>query len=366
MTGARIPIAQPMVGEEEITAVSSVLRSGMLAQGKKVEELEHRFAAYCGTDHAVAVNSGTAALHAALLAMGVGPGDEVIVPSFTFFATASCVSMCGARPVFADVDADTFNIDPSSVLEAITPSTKAVIGVHLFGQPFDVRALSDICVDHRLDLLEDAAQAHGAAYHEKKVGGLGHAACFSFYATKNMITGEGGMVTSDDAQLMDRIRLIINHGQQQKYLHVRLGYNFRLTDICAAIGLVQLKKLDTMNGARIHNADRLTREITATGITTPYCATGNYHVYHQYVVKVGDPFPLTRDALAEHLNRKGIGTAIHYPIPLHRQPLYAGESPEGLCPVSDRLSRSVLSLPVHPLLTEQDLSRISGAIQEVQ
>jgi perosamine synthetase len=360
-----IPIARPDIGEEEALAAASVVRSGMLVQGKKCAEFEQKFSAYCGTRHAVAVNSGTAALHAALLAMGIGPGDEVIVPAFTFFATASSVSMCGARPVFADVENDTFNIDPASVLEAITPRTRAIIGVHLFGQACDIGALTDICADHDLEFLEDAAQAHGALYKGKKVGGFGRAGCFSFYATKNMMTGEGGMITSEDAGFIDRVRLIINHGQQQKYLHVALGYNMRLTDIAAAIGLVQLGKLDAMNDLRIRNAGQLSRQIPAAGITRPFCVPGTKHVYHQYVVKVEEPFPLSRDRLAEYLKDKGIGTAIHYPIPLHRQPLYASSTAGNACPVSDQLSGCVLSLPVHPLLSGEDLMRISRAMSEV-
>jgi len=231
--------------------------SGMLASGPKVTAFEQAFASLCRTSHAVAVSNGTTALHASLLAAGVGPGDEVIVPAFSFFATASSVSMCGATPVFCDIDERTFNIDPARIGDLVTPKTKAVIGVHLFGQPFDVPAVQQVCKSHNLALIEDAAQAHGALLHGEPVGGFGNYGCFSFYATKNLITGEGGMVTTNDKSAMERLRIIINHGQSEKYLHTRLGYNYRMTDIAAAIGLVQLKKLDKFNARRRKNAEYL-------------------------------------------------------------------------------------------------------------
>ena len=293
----QIPVARPVIGPDEVATVSDVLMSGMLAQGEKVAEFEQKFAAYCGTAHAVAVNNGTAALHAALLAAGIGPGDEVIVPAFSFIATATTVSMCGAKPVFADVDEQTFNIRPEQVSERITPKTKAVIGVHLFGQPFDVGPVQEICEAHSLQLIEDAAQAHGALYHGVKVGNFGRFGCFSFYATKNMITGEGGMVTTSDKPLTDRLRLIINHGQSEKYLHTVLGYNYRMTDIAAAIGIVQLKKLDKFNLRRRKNAEYYEANLSAKGLIRPKVADGVQHVYHQYVIRLTDEFPLSRTAL---------------------------------------------------------------------
>ncbi len=249
-----IPVAKPFVGEEEIEAVAAVMRSGMIASGPKVAEFESRFAEYCGVPHAIATSNGTTALHAGFLAAGIGAGDSVVVPSFSFIATATSVSMTGATPVFADVDERTFTLDPDAVIEALRPDTKAVVGVHLYGQPFDVRPLREICDDHDLLLVEDAAQAHGAEYHGKRVGGLADFGCFSFYPTKNMTTGEGGMVTTDDPGLADRVRLYINHGQSRKYLHTAIGYNFRLTDMGAAVGLVQLGRLEGFNERRIHNA----------------------------------------------------------------------------------------------------------------
>jgi perosamine synthetase len=362
----QIPIARPVIGQDEIVAVSDVLRSGMLAQGEKVAEFEQKFAGYCGTAHAVAINNGTAALHAALLAAGIGPGDEVIVPAFSFIATATAVSMCGAKPVFADVDEQTFNIRPEQVNDRITPKTKAVIGVHLFGQPFDITPVQEICDAHNLKLIEDAAQAHGAQYHGVKVGNFGRFGCFSFYATKNMITGEGGMVTTNDKPSADKLRLIINHGQSEKYLHTELGYNYRMTDIAAAIGIVQLKKLDKFNQRRIKNADYYTANLTAKGLVKPKVAEGVQHVFHQYVIRLTEEFPLSRTAFMDHLKVKGIGSAVHYPIPIHRQPLYAPVADPDPCPVASRLAGSVLSLPVHPSLDTKDLAYICETINKVK
>jgi perosamine synthetase len=362
----QIPIARPVVGPDEVAAVSDVLMSGMLAQGEKVAEFEQKFAGYCGTAHAVAVNNGTAALHAALLAAGIGPGDEVIVPAFSFIATATAVSMCGAKPVFADVDEQTFTIRPDQVKERITPKTKAVIGVHLFGQPFDVDPILEICEAHAIPLIEDAAQAHGALYHGVKAGNLGKLACFSFYATKNMITGEGGMVTTNDKPLADKLRLIVNHGQSEKYLHTMLGYNYRMTDIAAAIGVVQLKKLDKFNMRRRKNAEYYAANLTAKGIVKPKVADNVQHVYHQYVIQVTPEFPLSRSALMDLLKAKGIGSAVHYPIPIHRQPLYAPVADPDPCPVATRLSGTVLSLPVHPSLDTKDLAYICETLNKVK
>ena len=361
-----IPVARPFIGQDEISAVSEVLASGMLAQGDRVAEFEKKFADYCGTTYGVATNNGTAALHAALLAADIGYGDEVIVPAFSFIATASAVSMCGAKPIFADVNDQTFTINPEQVAERITPKTKAIIGVHLFGQPFEIRALQEICESHNLKLIEDAAQAHGALYNGEKTGGFGHFGCFSFYATKNMITGEGGLITTSEKAFAERLRLIVNHGQSEKYLHTRLGYNYRMTDIAAAIGIVQLKKLDKFNMRRRKNADYYNSHLSVLGLVTPYVAPGMYHVYHQYVIRLTDEFPVKREEFIEYLKTKGIGTAVHYPIPIHRQPLYALANDPDPCPVSTRLATSVLSLPVHPLLDAKELAYICDTINRVK
>ena len=361
-----IPIARPVIGRDEITAVMAVLESGMLAAGERVAQFEQEFATYCDVPHAVAVNNGTAALHAALLAAGIGPGDEVIVPDFTFFATASSVLMCGAMPVFSDVDEQTFNIDPRKIEAHITSKTRAIIGVHLFGQPFDIPAVQAICKRHRLTLIEDAAQAHGALFNGKNVGGFGDLACFSFYATKNMITGEGGMVTSASRALHDQLRLIVNHGQSEKYLHTRLGYNYRMTDMAAAIGLVQLKRLEEFNEKRRRNAAYYNAHLAVKGLVTPVTPAGMQPVFHQYVVRLTDEFPMSREEFMDYLKGHGIGSAIHYPIPLHRQPVFGLKNDPDPCPVATRLAASVLSLPVHPSVDETQLAYICDTINKVK
>jgi perosamine synthetase len=362
----QIPVARPTVGQDEISAVTSVLESGMLASGDRVAEFEKKFADFCGSTYAVAINNGTAALHAALLAADIGYGDEVIVPAFTFVATASAVAMCGAKPVFADVDEHSFNILPQQIEERVTQKTRAVIGVHLFGQPFDVQAVQECCESHNLKFIEDAAQAHGAVYKGQKVGGFGHFGCFSFYATKNMITGEGGMVTTSDKGYNERLRLIINHGQSEKYLHTRLGYNYRMTDISAALGIVQLKRLEKFNLRRRKNAEFYNANLSVRGLVTPVTTSGVSHVYHQYVVRLTEDFSMSRAGFIEYLKSKGIGSAVHYPIPLHRQPLFALENDPDPCPVSTHLAGSVLSLPVHPLLDQKELAYICDTINRVK
>jgi perosamine synthetase len=360
-----IPVGKPALGEEEIAAVSSVIRSGMLAQGARVDEFERAFAKYCDSSYGIAVNNGTAALHAALLALGIKAGDEVIVPAFTFFATASSVCMCGAKPVFADVEEDTFNLSIDSLEENLSQKTRAVIGVHLFGQPFALRPVAEICGERGIHFIEDAAQAHGAVYHGKKVGSFGSAGCFSFYPTKNMTTGEGGMVTTHDADLAATVRRYINHGQTEKYLHTCIGYNFRMTDIGGAIGLAQLEKLDGFNKKRQETADYYDHHIRCPGIILPEVIPGVEHVYHQYVLRVTEESRLTRDQLAIALRDKGIGTAVHYPIPLHRQPVFEECAGKSRCPTADQLASEVLSLPVHPLVTDKEREYITACINEV-
>jgi perosamine synthetase len=360
-----IPVGKPYIGDEEIAAVAEVIRSGMLAQGAVVTAFEDEFAAYCGVKEAVGTNSGTAALHAALLALGIKAGDEVIVPSFTFIATATTVSMCGATPVMVDVDRETYTINPDEIRKHITPRTKAVIGVHLFGQPFDVAPVRTICDENDLFLVEDCAQAHGAMYKGEKVGGFGAAGCFSFYPTKNMTTGEGGMVTTNDPEIAARVRRVINHGQSDKYLHTELGFNLRMSNLNAAIGRVQLAKLDGFNAKRQENAAYYNENLKCAGLSTPHCRDGSVHVYHQYVVEVGDDCAMDREAFMAFLREKEIGSAVHYPMPVHMQPLYR-DSGNTVCPVSDELCSRVLSLPVHPGVTAEDCAYICDTINEVK
>jgi len=363
-----VRITEPYIGVEEVEAVKRVLLSGWLAHGPLVERFEEEFARVAAARHAVAVSSGTAALELMLRAAGVGPGDEVIVPAFTFIATANAVLAVGARPVFADIELDYYTVDPDSVAENITGRTKAIIAVHLYGHPADMRALRDLAEDHRLLLFEDAAQAHGASTPEGPVGGLGDAAAFSFYATKNMTTGEGGMVTTNDDELARRVRLLRDHCQERKYLHVCLGFNYRMTSMQAALGLVQLRRLRALNEARRRNASLLTRMLAGTGLILPRERPGYTHVYHQYVVRV-DPgrVGVTRDELAARLASRGIQTAIHYPRPIPDQPLYRslGYPPSSrIAPRALLASRQVLSLPVHPKLRRRDVELVAEEVRK--
>jgi perosamine synthetase len=362
----QISLAQPAIGQDEISAVTAVLESGKLTAGENVREFEKLFADYCGATHAIAVNNGTAALHATLLAADIGFGDEVIVPAFSFFSTASTVSMTGAKPVFVDVHERTFNIDPLKVENHITSKTKAVIGVHLFGQPFDVPGIQHICESHNLTLVEDAAQAHGALWNGDKTGVFGQFGCFSFSATKNMTTGEGGMVTTREKVFADRLRLLINHGQSEKFLHTKIGYNYRLTDIAAAMGIIQLKKLEKFNNRRRKNAEYYDTHIKVKGLLTPFVSPGMYHVYNQYVIRITGEFPMKRADFIEYLKAKGIESGVSYPLPLHHQPIYAVANEPDPCSISTSLASSVLSIPVHPMLDQKELAYICDVINQVK
>jgi len=354
-----IPIAKPLMGEEEKQAIVAVLESGMLAQGPKVEEFERAFAAMCGVRHAVATSSGTTALHLALLAHGIDSGDEVVTSPFTFIASANCILFVGAKPVFVDIDECSYNIDPSLVEARITPRTKAIMPVHLFGNPCDMEAIMAIATRHGLVVIEDAAQAHGASINGKKVGSFG-TGCFSFYPTKNMTTAEGGMVTSDDDQVAERVRLLRNHGMKRRYYHDCLGYNFRMTDLQAALGLAQLAKLEVFNEKRIANARYLTEHLRDV-VITPQVKEGYRHVFHQYTIRVkGD-----RDKIIEQLGKRGIGTGIYYPLPVHKQSIYQELGYTDCLPVAEAMSREVLALPVHPALARDDLDRIVQAVSEL-
>ena len=355
-----IPIARPQIGEEEKAAVLAVLDSGQLAQGSVVAEFEEAFADYCGVKHAIATSNGTTALHLAVLAHELGPGDEVITAPFTFIASANSVLYAGARPVFVDIDPVSYNIDVDAIERAITKRTRAIMPIHLFGNPVDMPRIKEIAARHGLLVIEDAAQAHGAEVAGRRAGSWG-TGCFSFYPTKNITTGEGGLITTDDDCVADRARLARSHGMRIRYYHESLGYNFRMTNIHAAIGKAQLPKLEGFNERRIANAAYLSAHLPTDKVEVPQVTPGTRHVFHQYTVRVLPP--LDRDEARKKLAEMGIGTEVYYPVPVHRQQVYIelGYGDQSF-PESERAAREVLSLPIHPGLTQQDLDAIVEAV----
>ena len=356
-----INIAKPIISDEEIEAVTEVLKSGMLAQGPKVDQFQKEFAEYVDAKYGIATSSGTTALHTALVAAGIKAGDEVITTPFTFAATSNSILYCGAKPVYVDIDPETFTLDPNKIEEKITEKTKAILPVHLYGQPADLDPILEIAEKHDLKVIEDAAQAHGAVYKGKKIGSLGDFGCFSFYPTKNMTTSEGGMITTNDEELAEKSGMVRAHGESKRYEQSLLGYNYRMTDISASIGLVQLKHIDEFNEKRNENAKYLSEGLeNVEGITTPITADGVKHVFHQYTIRVSE----NRDAFKEFLTENGVGTGIHYPIVLYKQPYYANQGITGNCPEAEKASNQVISLPVHPSLTQEELDTIIKTVEE--
>ena len=355
-----IPISKPFIGEAEKQAVLEVLESGMLVQGPRTAKLEGKFAALCGTAQAIATTSGTTALHVALLAHGIGAGDEVITTPFTFMASVNCILYVGARPIFVDIEEDTFNIDPALIEAAITPKTKAILPVHLYGYPCDMDALMAIAQKHNLAVIEDACQAVGATYHGKMVGSFG-TGCFSLYATKNIMSGEGGMITTNDETLAQSCRMIRNHGMQRRYYHDMLGYNFRMTDLHASIGLVQIERLAEFTEKRKANAAYLNTHLNSVKI--PTVRPGYEHVWHQYTIRLDDG--RNRDAAVKKLNDAGVGTGIFYPIPANKQAHLVGEFGNIVLPVTERIVDEVISLPVHPQLSQADLETIVAEVNKL-
>ncbi|MFH1547375.1 MAG: DegT/DnrJ/EryC1/StrS family aminotransferase [bacterium] len=362
-----IPISKPLIEDEEINAVVDVLKSGMLAQGPKVEELENQFKELCGTKYAVAFSNGTTAIHAAVRALGISDGDEVITIPFTFVATANPVLMEGGKVVFVDVREDDFNIDPSKIEEKIIDKTKAIIPVDLYGQPYDYEAVKKIADKHGLKILEDACQAIGAIRNGKVTGQLGEVAAFSLYATKNIATGEGGMITTDDEEIVESVKLYRHHGQseKQRYEYIEIGHNYRMTDVLAAIGVEQMKKIDRIISTRQENAKMLTKGLSKVkGIITPKVLDGNTHVFHQFTIRVTDEYGHSRDELMDHLKEKEIGAGIYYPKPLHMHTHFMKMGyKEGDFPVSEMLSKQALSLPVNPFVTKKDVEKIVEVIE---
>lgn len=357
-----IPAARPVIDESDIEAAVRVLRSGMVVQGPEVKAFEDEFSEYVGGRHCVAVNSGTSALQLSLMALGLGPGDEVIVPSFSFAATANAVRLVGATPVFADIDRDTFTLAPAAVEAAIGPRTAAVMPVHLYGLPADLPALCAIAERHGLALVEDAAQAHDAAIEDRRVGAWGSAGCFSFYPTKNMHSLEGGMISTGDAETARQLRLLRNQGMEQRYANEVVGANMRMTDVAAAIGRTQLMRLSGWTERRRANAKSFDAELR--GVITPVVPPGYRHVYHQYTVRVVE----RRDELQTGLAERGVGSAVYYPTPIHRlKPflLDGRPDPRWELPETERAAREVLSLPVFPTLTSDEVQRVIDAVNEL-
>ena len=362
-----IPAARPLIGAEERAAVDAVLAGGMVVQGPQVAAFEEEFSArVVGGAHCVAVNSGTSAQHLAALASGAGADREaeVIVPSFTFAATANSVAITGARPVFADIDPVTFTLDPASVEAAVTERTIAIEVVHLYGLPANMPEILDIARRHGLAVWEDCAQAHAAAIDDEPVGAFGAWGSFSFYPTKNMTSLEGGMVSTADAELARRVRLLRNQGMERQYANEVVGLNNRMTDVAAAVGRVQLTRLAGWTAARRANAAALDAGLAdAPGVVTPHVPPGYTHVYHQYTIRLEGASAAERDEVARVLREQWrIGTGVYYPIPNHRLSSLAPYAPGLDLPGTEKAARECLSLPVHPSLSEADLERIVRAV----
>ena len=353
MKNSHIPIAKPIIGRDVRRAVNKVLRSGNLTQGPEVLAFEREFSLLVNERECVAVNSGTSALHLALLSLGIGVGDEVIVPSFTFAATANSVALTGAKPVFVDININTYNIDPNLIEKAITPNTKAIQVVHLYGLPADMIRIIEIAKRHNLLIIEDAAQAHSASINEQPVGTFGDAAAFSFYPTKNITSGEGGMIVFKDKEPARLARLYRNQGMEKRYQNEIVGFNLRMTDIHAAIGRAQLKHLLKWSKKRQDNAMTLSSQLQ--NMIIPIIPIGFSHVFHQYTIRV----PKNRDSFSERLSKAGVGNSVYYPTQVHKLPsFYSSLS----LPQTQLATESVLSLPVHPSLTSRDLKRVINTV----
>lgn len=361
-----VPMSEVAVSESEIAEVTAVLRSGRLREGPVCRDFEEAFAARVGANHAVSVNSGTAALHVAYAAL-LRPEDEVLVPTFTFIATASMVVMAGARPVFCDVDPKTFTLDVGDARKRITKHTRAIAPVHLFGNPSDVDGVRSLADEYGLLVIWDAAQAAGTEFGGRDVGSEQVAVCYSFYPSKNMTTGEGGMITTSDPMVMERCKLLRSHGQEGKYHHSTLGFNYRLTDILAALGLKQLEKLDGLVERRRANARYLTEQLQGfPGIQTPIEQSNGKSSFNLYSILIDpDQLGCGRDELVRLLNGAGVSASVHYPKGLHQQPAFASIANNTRLPVAEDLARRILSLPAHPGLDEDSLGLVVNRLRTV-
>lgn len=349
------------IGDDVMKAVGEVFASTRFIGGEVVDAFESEFAQYCDAAHAVGVGNGTDALELALQACGVGAGDEVVTQANSFIATAAAIVRVGATPVFVDIDAASYTIDPERVEAAITPRTKAVIPVHLYGQPADMDPILEIAQRRGLVVIEDAAQAHGARYGGRRIGSFGHAACFSFYPGKNLgAYGDGGAVTSNDPDLIERIRKLRDHGRTSKYEHAMVGTNSRLDAVQAAILRIKLRRLDAWSAQRAQAAAWYAELLAGSAVSTPSVRPGSTHMFHLYVVEIDD-----RERVAQALDAQGVATGIHYPIPLHRQPaLAAYADPAADLGRTERSAPRILSLPMYPEITREMVTRVAGALRE--
>ena len=362
-----IPINLPKIGEEEVQAVVKVLRSGMLTSGlgagPMVTEFEKNFAKFAGVKHAVAVNTGTAALHSAVVSSGVKQGDEVILPSFTFVATAEAVVLAGGKPAFADIDAQTYNLSPSAVEKSITKNTKAILPVDLYGFSADMKPMREIAAKHGLALVEDAAQAHGTTYAGKPAGTFADAACWSLYASKNMTTGEGGVITTDNDQIAETSRMIRTHGEKAKYSSLMLGTNYRMSEVQAAIGNVQLQKLPSFVAKRRQNAQQLTKILEKSGrLILPWELKDRQHSWYLYTARLKDGTETERNKIVEELKKKGIGAEVYYVNPVHQMPFYRENFGSTKLPETDKASKQVFSLPIHPGVKAEQVDYIGKTL----
>ena len=362
-----IPINLPRIGEEEVEAVVKVMRSGPLTNalgaGPMVTSFEKNFAKFAGVKHAIAMNTGTAALHSAIVAAGVKKGDEVILPSFTFVATAEAVILAGGKPVFTDIDPETYNLSPDAVADAVTKKTRAIVPVDLYGLPSDVQPLRETAAKHDLALVEDACQAHGAVYEGKPAGVFADAACWSLYASKNMTTGEGGVVTTDDDELAETMRMIRTHGEKAKYASLILGNNYRMSEIQAAIGLVQLEKLPAFVAKRRENATKLNRLLAkAKRLLLPREPRGGRHSWYLYTVRLKDGAESERNKIVEELKKREIGAEVYYRNSVHLMPYYRESFGVRKLPETEKAAKQVFSLPVHPGVSEAQVNYIGETL----
>ena len=365
-----IPINLPKIGQEEIDAVVSVMRSGMLTTGlgagPKVKEFEKNYSEFAGVKHAVAVNTGTAALHSAVMASGVKQGDEVILPSFTFVATAEAVVLAGGKPVFADIDAETFTLSSQALEKAITKKTKAIVPVDLYGLPADIKPIREIAVKHNIAIIEDCAQSHGATCEGKPAGAQADLACWSLYAAKNIGTGEGGVVTTDNDELAETVRMIRTHGEKAKYQSLMLGTNYRMTEIQAAIGIVQLKRFPDFFAKRTRNAERLTKNLEKTEkIKLPAKLNNRKPSWYLYTVRIKDATENKRNSIIKEMHDKGIGAEAYYPTPIHQMPYYKESFGDFNLPETEKATNQVVSLPIHPGVTEEQIDFIAKTFLEL-